>query len=163
MGVHFNQSMVVGFEFLLQHHVASKVFATAPTKRLQSLLSALAHYVDFLFPGISKNKDAFGALQRQRTQLLKTSAEFFTFSPLEGISLPKTPVLCLYARRDRILKIYDAEVNTTYENTIGSICPQARFQVLDDDHFLSLSITRGAALRSMISFFQSSPTSFFSS
>ena len=32
-----------------------------PTKRLQSLLSALAHYVDFLFPGISKNKDAFGA------------------------------------------------------------------------------------------------------
>lgn len=119
---------------------------------LQMLLAAFEQYVDFLFPGIIKGKDNFGVLKRKRTRLLKVISEFFILNPLEGIYLKHTPVLCLYACKDRILKIYNMGVKVNYENDIRRRCPQALFHYLDDDHFFSLPNTRDEAMRSIISF-----------
>jgi hypothetical protein len=122
--------------------------------RLQGVKAAIERYVDFLFPGIAKGKDYFGTLERSRTCLLMTVAEFFTLNPLEGICLKTTPVLCLYAGKDRVLEIYDAAVKLNYQKDIRQLCPQTLFHRLDGDHFLSLPIARGKAVKSIISFLQ---------
>jgi pimeloyl-ACP methyl ester carboxylesterase len=123
-------------------------------KSPQRVMTVVGNYVNFLFPGVVKDRDYFGALDRRRTKLFKTVSEFLALNPLEGVRLKTTPVLCLYARKDRVLEIYDAGVKTDYENDIRQICPQALFHALDGDHFLSLPMARGEALSSIISFLQ---------
>ncbi|OEU53557.1 MAG: hypothetical protein BA861_02675 [Desulfobacterales bacterium S3730MH5] len=123
-------------------------------KSLQRVIAAAGHYVDFLFPGIVKGRDYFGALERRRTRLFKTVSEFFTQKPLEAVRLKKTPVLCLYACKDIVLEIFDAGVKIDYENDIRRVCPQVLFHSVDGDHFLSLPIARDTALKSIISFLQ---------
>ncbi len=129
-----------------------------PAQRgLPGLSAAARHYADALFPGITKGKDHFGALKRRRARLLKTISEFVTLRPLEGVCLTRTPVLCLYARKDRVLQIYDGGIDANYQSDIRRICPLALFRSLDGDHFMSLPIAKGEAERSITSFFRNSP------
>ncbi len=121
------------------------------------LKSAVAGYVDFLFPSVAKSRTSFGVLARKRTRLLQTLTDFFILDPLEGIALTGTPVLCIYARRDRVLQMYgsDAGFMTGYEQEIRRICPRTRFFPMDGDHFLSHPRTRSAARSAIASFLSS--------
>lgn len=105
-------------------------------------LTAVAHYTDFLFPGIRKGRDCFGVLERKRVRLFATLADFLTLDPLQWVTLHKTNVLCLYARQDRILKVYDEGAGTDYKNDVSRICPRTLFRSLEGDHFLSHQMTR---------------------
>jgi pimeloyl-ACP methyl ester carboxylesterase len=126
--------------------------------RRQGFMKAGMQYADLLFPNILKGRDRFGMLERRRTRMLKTVAEFFTLNPLQNVRLVKTPVLCLYARNDRILEIFDVGMKLSYEDDIRRVCPQALFHALDGDHFLSPHTARGEALKSIISFLRLSPS-----
>ena len=124
----------------------------SPHKSLKKTIEVLGCYMDFLFPGIEKNENYFGVLERRRTSLFRIVSELFTWNPLHGVCLDKTPVLCLYARKDRILKIFNAGFKVNYENDIRRLCPQTIFHPLDGDHYFSLPMVRNEALRSIISF-----------
>ena len=125
----------------------------SPHKSLGKAMEAAVYYMDFLFPGIVKNKNYFGVLERRRTSLFRIVSELFTWNPLYGVCLDKTPVLCLYARKDRILEIFDAGLKVNYENDIRRLCPHTTFHSLDGDHYFSLPMARNEALKSIISFF----------
>lgn len=100
-------------------------------------LTALAHYADAMFPDIRKGRDGFGVLERKRVRLFATLADFLTQDPLQWVTLHKTEVLCLYARHDRILKMYDGDTWTDYRSDVSRICPRTQFRSLEGDHFLS--------------------------
>jgi len=104
---------------------------------LRKCLTALAHYADLLFPGIRKGRDGFGVLERKRIRLFATLTDFLTLDPLQWVTLHKTDVLCLYARHDRILKMYEGDAGTDYKNDVSRICPRTQFRSLEGDHFLS--------------------------
>jgi pimeloyl-ACP methyl ester carboxylesterase len=125
----------------------------SPHKSLGKTMEAVGYYIDFLFPGIVKNENYFGVLERRRTSLFRIVSELFTLNPLHGVCLDKTPVLCLYARKDRILDIFDTDFKVNYKNDIRRLCPQTTFHSLDGDHYFSLLMARNEALRSIISFF----------
>ena len=125
----------------------------SPHKSLKKAIEAARYYMDFLFPGIVKNENYFGVLERRRTSLFRIVSELFTWNPLHDVCLDNTPVLCLYARKDRILKIFDDGFKVNYENHIKQLCPQAVFHYLDGDHYLSVPAARNEALKSIISFF----------
>lgn len=125
----------------------------SPHKSLRKTIEAVTYYMDFLFPGIEKNENYFGVLERRRTSLFRIISELFTWEPLHGVCLDNTPVLCLYARKDRILEIFDTGFKVKYENDIKRLCPQTTFQSLDVDHYFSLPMARNEALKSIISFF----------
>ncbi len=119
---------------------------------IKKTLMAIAHYADFLFPGIKKGKECFGLLERKRVRLFNTLADFFTLDPLKKVCLQNTPALCLYASQDRILDIYDGGVRTNYKNNVRRICPLSRFSPLDGNHFLSRQATRDRATKYIDSF-----------
>lgn len=116
------------------------------------LMEALHRYVDFVFPGVSKNRHGFGALERRRTRLLKTLFDALVLDPLQGICLTRTPVLCLYSAEDRILSIFDGVFGEAYEEEVRRVCPLARFRVLTSDHFLSHPRARTAAFEDVMTF-----------
>lgn len=120
--------------------------------KLGKISDALENYLEFLFPGIFKDREYFGGLARKRTRLIKTVMEFLLSNPLGTARISKTPVLCLYAREDRILDMLVSGKRTEYENSIRKICPRTVFHVLDGDHFLSFSRTRGEALQKIMAF-----------
>ena len=124
----------------------------SPHKSLKKTIEAVSYYMDFLFPGIEKNENYFGVLERRRTSLFRIVSELFTWEPLHGVCLDKTPVLCLYARKDRILEIFDTGFKKNYENDIKRLCPQATFHSLDVDHYFSQPMARNEALKSISSF-----------
>jgi len=115
--------------------------------------NGLVQYFDFLFPNIMKGKDNFGVLERKRTNLAKTVSEFFTMDPLKGVKLRKTPVLCLYASRDRVLDIYNTAFKDDYEQNIRELCPCTRFRILEGGHYVSLKKAREDAVRHIDLFF----------
>lgn len=121
--------------------------------RISEIRRAFQLYMDFLFPGIEKNRDSFGTLLRQRTDLVGTLIDAFFFDPLAGVTVQHSPVLCLYAKQDRILKIYDDAVGTEYEKQVLRICPHAAFHPLTADHFLSSARNRDQAYGKIIEFF----------
>jgi len=73
-------------------------------------------------------------------------------SSLKELHLEKTSVLCLYARKDTVLEIYDHGARANYQNDILRVCPQTLFHPWDGDHFLSLPMAKGQAVRSILSF-----------
>jgi hypothetical protein len=111
------------------------------------------HYFEFLFPGIMKSKDYFGVLERKRTRLTKTISEFFTMNPLKGVRLRKTPVLCFYASKDKILDLYNTAFKEDYENNIRELCSNVFFHTLEGGHYLSLKKAREEAVRHIDMFF----------
>ena len=125
------------------------------TNRSDSLKGAnkVMHALDFLFPGVLKSKDYFGVLERKRTRLAKTISEFFTINPLKGVRLRKTPVLCLYASKDKILEIYNAAFKEDYEKSIRALCRNVLFHTLEGGHYLSPRKVREEAVRHIDFFF----------
>ncbi len=125
----------------------------------KGLGKALAHYADYLFPEIVKGNDRFGILHRKRTRLWQVLLDFLRFSPLKDIILPKTKVLCLYAKNDKILDIFHSISyrETDFEKSIRKICPLACFSVVPGDHFLSPSPVRSRARKFILSFLIHTP------
>jgi len=109
-------------------------------------------YTELLFPGIPKGMNHFGTLKRDRAHVSKIVREFFTLKPLKDVCLKRTPVLCLYAKKDPVLNIYDACPGSDYQDNMRRLCPQALFRPLDGDHFLSEYDARSEAARSITSF-----------
>ena len=116
---------------------------------------ALKQYADFLFPHIDKDAEAFGVLKRRRTCLRKVLLDFFLFNPLKSVVLPDTPVLCLYASDDRVLRAHSNR-REHYEAEIRRVCPRARFHPVESDHFLSAPRIRRMARDIMASFLSAS-------
>jgi hypothetical protein len=117
----------------------------------KNITEAIKKYTEFLFPDIAKNKESFGVLKRERTHIWDVLFEFFLFSPLKGTILVKTPVLCVYAKKDRVLNIYSKQ-NKQYEGSIRKVCPLSRFKVIDGDHFFQPSSARRDARKTISSF-----------
>lgn len=109
---------------------------------------SIQKYTEFLFPDIAKDKDSFGVLTRERTHLWDVLFEFFLFTPLKGTILPKTPVLCLYAKKDRVINIY-SDQNKQYEGNIRKVCPLSNFKVIDGDHFFQPTSARQNAKKTI--------------
>jgi pimeloyl-ACP methyl ester carboxylesterase len=116
--------------------------------------TALQRYAAFLFPGIAINRNFFGCLLRQRTDVARTLWDGLFLDPLQRVHLHRTPVLGLYARQDRILKIYDRHVGEDYEKQIRLKCPLAVFHALPGDHFLSSLQTRELAHEKILAFIE---------
>jgi len=113
-----------------------------------NITEAIKKYTEFLFPDIAKDKESFGVLKRERTHLWDVFFEFFWFAPLKDTILVKTPVLCLYAGKDRILNIY-SEQNKQYEDNIRKVCPLSSFKVIDGDHFFQPTSARRDAQKAI--------------
>jgi hypothetical protein len=150
--------LINGIHTLGPHAVAQSFFryyrkAVIEKRRFLGVGGVARRYVDALFPGVAMGNGRFGVLDRNRTSFFRTITEFFALEPLKGIMLKRTPVLCLHSRRDAILDIYDAHLDQEYRQYIRQVCPRARFQSLDADHFLSQPSARGEAARSIASFF----------
>ena len=109
-------------------------------------------YVAFLFPGIAINRNFFGCLLRQRTDVKRTVWDGLFLDPLKHVVLAGTPVLGVYATHDRILKIYDQYVGEDYEKQILRKCPRTTFFSLPCDHFLSSARNRGIAYAKILTF-----------
>jgi pimeloyl-ACP methyl ester carboxylesterase len=119
---------------------------------LQGIQAAIENYLNFLFPQVIKNGYRFGSLERRRAGVLKIIYESLALNPLRHVQLNQTPVLCLYGRQDRILNLYAADSDAGYQQSIQKLCPQARFQAMDGDHFLSGKDIRARALQSILDF-----------
>jgi len=146
----------LGPQAVIRSFLAHYIRNLSAKKGLLGVKAAVRLYAESLFPGVMKGRDHFGLLERGRARLLKTLSEFFILNPLEGVCLSQTPVLCLHAREDSILKIYDLHVAQNYRNDIRRLCPQAAFHPLEADHFLSPPSARGEAVRSIASFLKGS-------
>lgn len=114
----------------------------------KKITESIQKYTEFLFPDIAKDKDSFGLLTRERTHLWDVLFEFFLFRPLKGTILPKTPVLCLYAKEDRVINIY-SDQNKQYEGNIRKVCPLSSFKVIDGDHFFQPTSARQDAKKTI--------------
>lgn len=118
----------------------------------KKITESIQKYTEFLFPDIAKDKDSFGVLTRERTHLWDVLFEFFLFTPLKGTILPKTPVLCLYAKKDRVINIY-SDQNKQYEGNIRKVCPLSSFKVIDGDHFFQPTSARQDAKKTISIYF----------
>jgi hypothetical protein len=117
----------------------------------KNIREATRKYTEFLFPDITKNKNSFGVLKRHNTRLWEVLLEFFLFTPLKKALLAQTPVLCLYAKNDRVLNIYSQQ-HFQYEGNIRKICPLTRFKVISGDHFFRPETARQDAQKTISSF-----------
>ena len=124
----------------------------------RNVAHVLKQYADFLFPHIEKDNETFGVLKRRRTCLRKVLFDFFLFDPLKGVVLADTPVLCLYASEDRVLRAHSnrREHRKHYEAEIRRVCPRARFHPMESDHFFSAPRVRRIARDAMSSFLSAS-------
>ncbi|MBW1940502.1 MAG: hypothetical protein JRI28_03855 [Deltaproteobacteria bacterium] len=119
-----------------------------------NMMDALRSYWDFMLPEVSRHKGTFGELALKRTKPLKIFHETLAWNPLDKLRLNDLPVLCLYSRDDRILKLYEALSESHYRAKIKRICPQVRFSPLEGDHFLSQPDVRCKALKCILTFFR---------
>jgi hypothetical protein len=119
----------------------------------KNITEAFKKYTEFLFPDIIKDKESFGVLKKERTHVWDVLFEFFLFTPLKETILPKTPVLCVYAKKDRVLNIYK-EQNAEYEGNIRKVCPLSSFKVIDGNHFFQPVSARRDAQKTISIFLQ---------
>ncbi len=110
-------------------------------------------YMAFLFPGINISRHVFGALLRSRTDVIKTLWDVLIMNPLASVRLERTPVLGLYGKQDRILRMYDGDVGVNYERQILEKCPRTTFHPLHCDHYLSSRQSRELARNTILAFF----------
>lgn len=113
---------------------------------------ALASYLDVLFPGIERGGRRFGVLRAGRAGLLRIVSEFLLPDPLAGLSVARTPVLCLYAREDRVLHIFHRGEMERYESKWRRLCPQTSFRSVPGGHYMTSAETRGRVLDSVKKF-----------
>ncbi|MCF8052638.1 MAG: hypothetical protein K9L59_15455 [Desulfobacterales bacterium] len=112
----------------------------------------LKTYLNSLFPGIGKGLNRFGTLRRSRARLLKILVEASLQNPLSGVTLARTPALCLYGRQDDVLRIFHPEMGQDYEPAIRTICPHACFQAYPGGHFLRSLKARAVVEESILYF-----------
>jgi hypothetical protein len=117
----------------------------------KNIIGAMKKYTEFLFPGIAKDKNSFGALKYERTHLWDVLCELLFFTPLKKTILNKTQVLCLYAKKDPILNIYSKD-GKQYESHIRKVCPLTSFKVIDGDHFFQPGSARHDAQKTISTF-----------
>jgi hypothetical protein len=86
-------------------------------------------------------------------QWLKMAGELLILRRRSPSLLSKTPVLCAYGRRDRLLQQIGFGTWSGYETHIRDICPQTRFWRLDGDHFLCSPNLRYRLLNTVAIFF----------
>ncbi len=110
-------------------------------------------YMAFLFPGINISRHFFGALLRRRTDVIKTLWDVLTMNPLASVRIERTPVLGLYGKQDRVLRMYDGDVGVNYERQILEKCPRTTFRPLHCDHFISSRKSRELARNTILAFF----------
>ena len=117
-----------------------------------TIAGAAERYLDFLFPGVRKTAGGFGALERRRTRLFKTLIEAFSVDPLKIVRMNHTPNLCVYARHDTVLSVYDNGLRSRYEGDIRRILPSTTFVPMKADHFLSRPVERNLLCRIIAEF-----------
>lgn len=105
--------------------------------RPAGLPEALHSYLEELLPGLLRNGNAFGTLNRHRIDVGQIIREFLRPGTDARPALPNTPVLCIYGRRDRLPGHLGFANWFEYEAYILQLCPQAHFRQVDSDHFLS--------------------------
>jgi len=121
----------------------------------RGLKRALHDYVQDLFPNVAHRRQAFGILSRHRIHWPRLLAEVLLFGARHPSPLSTTPVLCIYGRRDRLLQQAGFEDRAVYEALIERICPQARFQRMDGDHFFSGAKIRRKLINRICQYFTS--------
>lgn len=104
---------------------------------LNGIQQALRAYQHDLLPGVIHRNQAFGILSRQRIQWLRLIREVLVQEVPLDLPLLRTPVLCIYGLRDRLLQQLGFSDWPVYQGYIRSICPQAQFCSLNSDHFLA--------------------------
>lgn len=114
---------------------------------------ALFSYLDVLFPGIEKGRGRFGILRAGKAGFFRIISELLLLDPLEGLKIARTPVLCLYAREDRILNIFHRGERDRYENNWRRLCPQTIFRSVPGGHYMTSTETRRSVLDSIKKFF----------
>ncbi|MCP4746164.1 MAG: alpha/beta fold hydrolase [Desulfobacteraceae bacterium] len=113
-------------------------------------------YLNHLFPGIISTKQrSFGLLAYDRMKIGRMFHEFFRLSPLQAKSLPHTPVLCFYGRRDKVLLQMGSENWRDYEKQIRYLCPLVQFRPLNADHYLADAKLRQTLMADAAAFFVS--------
>lgn len=143
----------IAFEALgsFWHHHRSRV--RNGRWRPAHLEASLADFLDRFFPRVLKSAGRFGRLARSRVHMRDTLADLLWYRPMRGLRLEKTPVLCVYARQDRLLKsFWTLEPGGSYESALRRLCPLARFLTIDSDHYLLSGRARSRALRSVAAF-----------
>lgn len=114
---------------------------------------ALSSYLDVLFPGIERGRGRFGILDAGKTRLFRILSELLLHDPLAGLKIARTPVLCLYAREDRILNIFHRGERDRYESNWRSLCPQTIFRSVPGGHYMASAETRRSVFDSIRKFF----------
>ena len=120
-----------------------------------SLAVTIDHFLEALFPGISRSLSGFGALDRKRTRLLKVVFEWFSSNSGLNFSLPQTPALCVFGRRDPILNLDAGALGKASLACIGNVCSPVTFRAINSDHFLSDAQSRVMTRQAIRSFFLS--------
>lgn len=120
-----------------------------------NISDVVGSYLEYMLPGVLGKKWAFGDLEFKRAKPMRILLEALAWNPLKHISFDKLPVLCLYGREDRVLRLYEAGCENIYRTRIKSLCPGVRFVPLEEeDHFLSGSGMRFRILAEMLGFFR---------
>jgi pimeloyl-ACP methyl ester carboxylesterase len=117
-----------------------------------SLKASVNSYLDLLFPDISRGPAGFGALSRKRTRVLKVLVEWFAAKIRLDFSLPQTPALCIYSRRDPILNLGGGAPRSASMDCLRKVCSPVTFHAINSDHFLSDPKSRAITRRTIRSF-----------
>lgn len=126
-------------------------------KKIPRLADVIFQYLEFMFPGVIKNRHSFGMLRRKRARKFKIIYDFMLLNPLNNIGAIHIPGLCFYSLEDRILKIFDSGSRIKYEQDIKKICPEIEFKALEGDHYLSRKTVRKKAMEAIINFLNRKP------
>lgn len=120
---------------------------------LLSLEKSVNSYLETLFPDISRGLAGFGTLSRKRTRVLKILFEWLLAYRHLNFSLPQTPALCVYGRRDPILNLGGGNLRRASLDCITKVCSPVTFHAINSDHFLRDSKSRAATRKAIRSFF----------
>ncbi len=119
---------------------------------LRSVKQSIDRYLERLFPEVSRSTAGFGSLSRKRARILKILVEWLCAEVRLDFPLRKTPVLCLYGRRDPILHLGGNDPGTNHLQHLRAICSQVTFHAINSDHFLSDPESRAMIRKSIRSF-----------
>ncbi len=119
---------------------------------LHSVNLSIDKYLESFFPNISRSLAGFGTLSRKRTRLLKVLFEWFSSGTDLDFSLPGTPALCVYGKRDPLLNLGGSDLWSTSQDCLRRICSPVTFHAIDSDHFLSDPGSRQTVRQAISSF-----------
>lgn len=137
------------------HHHRSRV--QNDRWRPAHLEASLTDFLDRFFPRVLKTAGQFGRLARHRVHLRDTLADLLFYRPMRALRIEKTPVLCIYARQDRLLNTFwTLGPGGSYEAAFRQLCPLAQFLPVDSDHYFLNGRARTRALNAVAAFLSNS-------